>query len=347
LLIRSAAQVFLLRRAQGRIEEIEPMIASAVERYPGIPAFRASLALVRVELGRNEEARLQLERLAADEFAALPRDGTWLSAMTALAEVAAALGEQRHAAVLYDRLEPYGGRYVVVSFGHGCEGAVSRFLGLLATTLSRFDEAERYFADARARHTRMGAPLLLARTDVAEAEMCLRRGGPADFERTRELVESVEGVGRDFGELAAPIARLRARLVAPATKEPRLFQREGDYWTLDFGGRRLRVKDSKGVRYLQVLMHHPGREFHATDLASRAEAADGDADPRESAGADLPRRASSTDAGEILDARAGREYRRRLGELAKDLEEATRRNDPGETERIGAELEAVRRELSA
>jgi hypothetical protein len=124
--------------------------------------------------------------------------------------------------------------------------------------------------------------------------------------------------------------------------------REGDYWTLAFEDSTLRLRDSKGLRYLAVLMTHPEAEFHAVDLVAageggRAVAARGEGRARAE---DLEIDAGVGDAGEALDASAKAAYRRRLEELREEIEEAERWNDPERAERASAELEFVSSELS-
>ena len=46
------------------------------------------------------------------------------------------------------------------------------------------------------------------------------------------------------------------------------FQREGEYWTIAYDGAVVRLKDSKGLRQIALLLAQPGRELHATDLES-------------------------------------------------------------------------------
>lgn len=50
------------------------------------------------------------------------------------------------------------------------------------------------------------------------------------------------------------------------TESGNVFRREGDYWTVIFDGRTVRVRDLKGMRYLARLLAEPGREFHVLDL---------------------------------------------------------------------------------
>src|SRR5262245_7837199 len=46
------------------------------------------------------------------------------------------------------------------------------------------------------------------------------------------------------------------------------FCREGDFWTISYEGRLVRLKDAKGMRYLAELLRHPGRPFHVAELAA-------------------------------------------------------------------------------
>ncbi len=58
----------------------------------------------------------------------------------------------------------------------------------------------------------------------------------------------------------------------PPTPDPRspaaIFRREGDSWQLGYGGAEVRLKDSKGLRYIAHLLRHPGRGFPATELVT-------------------------------------------------------------------------------
>jgi tetratricopeptide (TPR) repeat protein len=111
-------------------------------------------------------------------------------------------------------------------------------------------------------------------------------------------------------------------------------RREGDYWTVVFDGRTVRVRDTKGMHHLARLLAEPGREFHVLDLVG-AEA--GSRDQVAAAG---------TSAGELLDDRAKAAYRRRLAEIDEDLEEATAHADLGRAAQAETERELLLRELS-
>ena len=45
-----------------------------------------------------------------------------------------------------------------------------------------------------------------------------------------------------------------------------VLRREGDYWTIAYDAAVVRLKDAKGLRYLEPLLRHPGRSFHVAEL---------------------------------------------------------------------------------
>lgn len=47
-----------------------------------------------------------------------------------------------------------------------------------------------------------------------------------------------------------------------------VFRREGEYWTIVFEGSVVRLRDSKGLRYLAQLLQRPGCKQRASELAS-------------------------------------------------------------------------------
>src|SRR4051812_4812783 len=90
------------------------------------------------------------------------------------------------------------------------------------------------------------------------------------------------------------------------------FAREGEYWTIRVRDRELRVRDSKGMRYLAELLAHPQREVDAIALSgARAPS------PLSAAAAAEAGLGSGADArgDSVLDDRARREYRARLDDL--------------------------------
>jgi tetratricopeptide (TPR) repeat protein len=203
-------QMFTLCREQGRLKELEPVVRYFVQQHTVAGTWRPGLALIYSELGRTEEAQAEFEHLAQYDFADLPRDTLWMGCMTYLVDVCTFLGDRARAATLYQLLLPYTGRTVVIGNAAACYGAVSRYLGALATTLGRWDEAAQHFEDALAMNARMEAWPWLAHSQYQYATMLLARDQPSDGEKARELLKAALVTARELGMRA-----LEERLTAP------------------------------------------------------------------------------------------------------------------------------------
>jgi tetratricopeptide (TPR) repeat protein len=196
-------------------------------------------------------------------------------------------------------------------------------------------DGERLLSDAARLWNEIGAPYeaAVARMGLAEA---LRAGGSEhqaalELEAARTILEGIEAahVRGDAGLDEQPAADLN------------VFRREGDYWSVVFEGRTVRLRDVKGMRYLARLLAEPGREFHVLDLV----AAESGTAARDETGQLLsPTRLG--DAGEMLDARAKDAYRRRLAEIEDDIEQARAIGDPERAAQADAERDFLVRELS-
>ena len=128
---------------------------SSGETPPARPVFRCVLAHVHASIGRSDEARRALAALTQNRVAALPFDQEWLYGVSLLAEAAALLNDAPVADTLYDVLSPWA-ELNAVDVGEGCRGAVTRYLGLLASTLGRPEEAAEHFRHAIEANERMG-----------------------------------------------------------------------------------------------------------------------------------------------------------------------------------------------
>jgi tetratricopeptide (TPR) repeat protein len=190
------AHIFGIRHDQGRLDTLADRLQRAAVREHQASSTLVAVALAFCELGRNDEARAVFDRIALDE-AALPANVLWIHGMTMAAEVCAGLGDVGRAAVLSERLAPY--RELMAGTIGGTLGAVVHHLGLLATTLGRFDEAERHFAAAATMHERLGAPTLLARTRLEWAHMLLVRREAGDAERARRFLGHALITARELG----------------------------------------------------------------------------------------------------------------------------------------------------
>ncbi|MBV8360129.1 MAG: hypothetical protein JO189_19650, partial [Deltaproteobacteria bacterium] len=123
-------------------------------------------------------------------------------------------------------------------------------------------------------------------------------------------------------------ALVEGAIVSGDTPAPQtgIFARNGEFWTISYGGASFSLKDIKGLVYFCFLLQHPDEEFHVLDLIQGpiAGVTEGSAAEASSAASGLSI-GRLGDAGEILDAQAKQEYRRRLGELRAELAELRER----------------------
>jgi class 3 adenylate cyclase/DNA-binding CsgD family transcriptional regulator len=208
-------QMFTLRREQGRLKEVEPAVRHFVQQHGTAATWRPGLALIYSELGRAREARVAFEHLAKHDFADFPRDSLWAGCLAYLAEVCTFLGDIPRASTLYRLLLPYAGRTIVMGAGVVCYGAASRYLGMLAATMERWEEAAQHFEDALAMNTRMGARPWLAHTQHEYAKMLLARNQPGDREEATALLNMALTTARELGMHA-----LEARLTVREEQQP-------------------------------------------------------------------------------------------------------------------------------
>lgn len=161
-----------------------------------------------------------------------------------------------------------------------------------------------------------GERLALAAELLSRAGMLLRTSG---LESTARAVETILA-DVEAGESPGPRPLL-------ASARPNVFRCEGDYWFVVFEKDAFRLRDSRGLHYLAVLLGRPGREVHALDLVGSA----------------------ATDSGplsEAPDATARAAYRQRLEDLQEDLAEAEAFGDTERAAIASQEIDALARALT-
>jgi DNA-binding SARP family transcriptional activator len=191
-------QAWALARERGRLQELRPDIERLVHDYPMVSCLHPVLASLCSELGREADARERFEVLARHDFADLPFDSDWLFQLSLLSEVCTLLRDTRRAATLYELLLPYAGCNVL-AYPELSLGSASRYLGLLASTASRWAEAERHFHSAIEMNAEMGARPWLSRTQHDYARMLLARGASADRQRALELIADARTTYLELG----------------------------------------------------------------------------------------------------------------------------------------------------
>jgi tetratricopeptide (TPR) repeat protein len=340
------AQDLRLRREQGRLEGLEAATKRSADEFWWYPMYRCFLAELYVDLDRAADARRVFDELIANNFEALlPRDNEWLVSATVVADVCAYVGDGDCARRLYGELLPVADQNVV-GLAECARGSVARSLGVLATLIGDYDEADLHFRAALAANERMGARPWVARTQCEYAQLLQARDAPGDHERARELLGAALETARALGmvTLAARVERAGGLSPMPPMLVQAVFRREGEYWSIVYRDDAFRLKDSKGLRYLARLLAAPGEKVHALELASvGAHRVDGVEVPRDE-GLEVK---DFGDAGELLDPQAKAAYSGRIVELEEELEEAQVWNDPERAVKAQEELDFIARELGS
>jgi len=352
--MRHAVQMAVLQFHRGQLEHA--IGAAGPRSYaPAAMLLRCHRIFSWSETGRTAEARRDLRALAKDGFE-LPRDGGWLVYTSLLAAVAAELNDRASAARLYELLLPYADRLGIVGAGLACWGSISSYLGLLASALDRVAEATRHFEDAAKVHERIGARPFLAWTQLSHARLLLTCDAGARSSEATALLASALATARELG-MDGLVAKMRGLgLEAAATvggQEPAdgdaVFRHEGDFWTVAYAGKAVRLRHGKGLGDIAILLANPGKEIHVADLI--AASASASPDPRSGPAAELVAqglRVSRDVSGDaVLDRRARADYRERLADLHRELDDAERCNDEGRVARARAELDFIAGELAS
>jgi tetratricopeptide (TPR) repeat protein len=340
-------------RLRGECDEAEREAQAACDELS--PYLRRELGWPLSELGR---IRLRKGDIDGAEEALLAAHRVGWEAQPGLALVRLAKGDAAAAAAsIRDALErpsrvpskelppdtdlqraPLLDAQVEIEIAGGHLGRARAAAEELARVAARF-ESKALVAGATLARGRV----LLAEGDAAEAASCCSEaarlwneiGAPYEAALARTVLAQALQAGGSEGRAGLELQASRMILErigvpASATAEPNVFRREGDYWSVVFEGRTVRVRDLKGMRHLAQLLAHPGREFHVLDLVA----------------ADTGQQMALGDAGEILDERAKTAYRRRLAEIEDDIEQARALGDDGREAQADAERDFLVRELA-
>src|ERR671923_301802 len=335
------AQMVAIRWAQGRLDEYWPEIADHGERYLWVARWREALAAA--ERGDRSAAEAEIARHAGRGFADIPRDLFWLIRLCSLAEACVVAEDHARARILYELLLPHPDRnavpYTLQPFG-----PVALRLGMLAAMLERWDDAERHFETALARCELLGARAIRARVLLEYARALVARGdaGPAAamLAEARRLAEDLD--------LERMVRRVDARASAegPVRRPTGIgarFAREGEFWTIAYAGKTMRLRDVKGLRYIAFLLAAPGTDVHVLELVAAAEGSSPDGGNPVGDGLHSGRPA---DLGPVLDQQAREEDRARLEDLRSELEEARSFADDERAARIEEEIDTLVEELA-
>jgi DNA-binding SARP family transcriptional activator len=187
---------------------------------PASSAWRCMRCWFAAHAGQLEKANVDLDWLAADGFAALPRDANWLPAMFELTEAVCLLGDQTRGAAMYRLLLPYGDRHISAMRGTVSWGSGHAILGRLASTAGDVDKAARHFEAALVLERRWGARAWLVHTQASYAALLIERAGVGDRDRAVELVRDASAQAEALqitpAVIPSTVARLGARSLQPS-----------------------------------------------------------------------------------------------------------------------------------
>jgi class 3 adenylate cyclase/tetratricopeptide (TPR) repeat protein len=205
------AQLVNVRRKQGRLHELIPLVEQALADTPALHVFRAVLAEAHALAGNTDQARRMLDEDRTAGFP-MPDDTGWSTGLASWAETAVRVGAVDVARLLRERLLPYHDQ--IVTTGATIHPAVCHFLGLLDHLTGRYDDAEQWFIEALQLHERVRSPLFIAQTRAARAGLLADRNQHDDHSRARVIAQQAldTAIAGGYGYIEADARIVLARL---------------------------------------------------------------------------------------------------------------------------------------
>jgi DNA-binding SARP family transcriptional activator/tetratricopeptide (TPR) repeat protein len=192
------AQLLEIRRLQGRLGELAPMLAVVPPDAPD--AF--SVARYLCAAGHPDAARARLDRVRPDgPELRLRRDPLQRPSLDNLAWLAARLDRRDLAAAVHARMEP-----LADTFGHAvvANPVGYHWLGVLALALGRPDEAAAHLSRAVTRHAALDLPLLEAESLLELARAYEQRPDPDRADEARSRAHALATGQGAFGLISEP-----------------------------------------------------------------------------------------------------------------------------------------------
>jgi len=152
-------QLLPIRIAQGRLAELRRSIEALVADQPGVPAWRAALALAVVDEDRDRAADLTNSALAD-----VAEDFTWLAAHVIGGRAASRAGSVPIIDRYLDRLQPWSG--LVCWQGTCSYGPVDTVIAMLQEAAGRLELARAHAERAREQASRLGASVFEPELDA-------------------------------------------------------------------------------------------------------------------------------------------------------------------------------------
>ncbi len=309
-----------------RAKELHQITSDMIADMPS-PVFQVQRGFGAQLFGDDASLHDVLHRYGREPDVLL-RSMTGDNLLRVFADTVARAGATAYAASCYTALLPYTG-LLNVGGGHSAGLPVDDVLGRLAALDGDLPSAIRHLSDAVALARSMPSPPLLVHCLDHLADAVERAGGIDGI----GAGEEPEVLRAEAHALAATCGVLRRgqepapRRVARDAPTSATMLRDGPTWKLRTPLGQARVADNNGLGQLARLLAAPGVEVTALQLSGRVHAP------------------VAADLGAGLDARAKREYRRRLLELQTEIDDAEATNDPVRSERAHIEMDALLREL--
>lgn len=323
---------------QWMVRELQDLVARSHRSV----AHAAALVQIEAAHGAAEQARGRLDELVSTGLDTLGPDMVFVWALAMLARSCVVLRATRHAPRLYRALAPYAGRAAVCAGAVMCAGSTDFYLAGLAALNGDTAAADRHYRAAASIHRRLGARPMLAHT-LHEHALLLRQQG--NHPAAAAALAEARAIAADRGMTKLLVVLDRPGQADQLGKTSTLILNSEDgFWLLGYADARIRVPDSLGLRYLDLLVRNPGRELAAAELVRLA----GVTGPANAAAhADGLHDASRAPADDVIDRQARAAYRQRLADLDTELAEAEQWNDTERASRLRAEKDFLVHELAA
>jgi DNA-binding SARP family transcriptional activator len=180
---------------QGRPEDVEEELLAAATEEVLYPSLKAELARLYADIGDTARCHAEFESLAGKGFAGVPFDEIWLYTLGALAHACSFLEDRERAAVLYERMEPYGHRNLVAPI-EASLGSSAWPLGRLAATLGKAEVAAGWFERAVTENDGAGALPWSAHARLDHARLLIATG---DHTSAEPLLDEAAAAYRALG----------------------------------------------------------------------------------------------------------------------------------------------------
>jgi tetratricopeptide (TPR) repeat protein len=319
-----------LRLLQGRLDEAESLLLGRDDNIAALlPTARLWLERGELELAASAARRglrlMPTDRLRAPKLLAI------------LAEARIGLGEVDAAESVAAELEVCVANLRLPAAA--AEAARVRSLVLTA----RGDQAAAVDALQAGLDVLAGADMpyqrMLLHLELARLlEPTDRAAASAEVRAATALLARLDVVlSADAALLVDRLCPLPSRPGADGVPSTAMLAWDGDgWWTAGCGATKVRLKDTKGLRYLAELVARPHTERHVLDLLDAVEGSEPGRVDRRALG----------DAGVVSDGEARRAYRARVEALRTAVDEALDVEDDDRAARLQAELDDLVAELA-